>query len=145
MLSGAILGVLGALIAIFIVNKIRKGKYEKLLKAAQAEGATAALPVYKAEGSRFKKSAKMYDSFGVAYIIGKKMFYLSEPGATPETFDLEGAAIEFEGKWRNTNWVSISNPVVGTKTYFTSFIQKGFSVDSSATNSLLNQLKAAQG
>lgn len=71
------------------------------------------------------------------------MFYITEPEGSPEVFDLQGADIEFEGKWANTTWLSIGNPVVGTKTYFTSYKQKGFGVDASGTQILFEQLKAA--
>lgn len=71
MLSAAIVGMLGAVIAIFFINKIRNSKFEK---AAQAAGATFSIRVYMANAARFKQSIKIYDSFGVAYIVGKKCF-----------------------------------------------------------------------
>lgn len=147
MLGGAILGALIGLVVVVIMNGMRQSAFKKIKNALANERIDYIIPAYHASASRFKKSMKIYDSYGAMYIKGNKVYYQSNSNSLPIEFDIQQSDIVLEPKWRKLNWLSIAS-VVGNKEYFTSYKMGGFANDSSATieaYEILKKLKSQQG
>jgi hypothetical protein len=147
MLGGAILGALIGLVVVIIMNGMRQSAFKKIKNALANERIDYIIPAYHASASRFKKSMKIYDSYGAMYIKGNKVYYQSNSNSLPIEFDIQQSDIVLEPKWRKLNWLSIAS-VVGNKEYFTSYKMGGFANDSSATieaYEILKKLKSQQG
>ncbi len=140
MLSGAILGALIGLIVVIVMNNMRQSAFKKIKNSLANERIDYIVPAYHASASRFKKSMKIYDSYGAIYIKGNKAYYQSNRNSMPLEFDITQSDIVLEPKWRKLNWLSIAS-VVGNKEYFTSYKMGGFQNDSSATLEAYEKLK----
>lgn len=140
MLGGAIIGALIGLIVVIVMNSMRQSAFKKIKDRLVNERIDYIVPAYHASASRFKKSMKIYDSYGALYIKGNKAFYQSNNSSMPLEFDINQSEIELEPKWRKLNWLSIAS-VVGNKEYFTSYKIGGFQNDSSATLEAYEKLK----
>lgn len=140
MLGGAILGALIGLIVVFIMNGQRQSAFKKIKNALVNEKIDYIVPAYHAAASRFKKSLKIYDSYGALYIKGNKLYYQSNSSSMPMEFDIQQSDVVLEPKWRKLNWLSVAS-VVGDKEYFTSYKMGGFANDSSATLEAYEKIK----
>jgi hypothetical protein len=117
MLSGAIIGGIIGLITVLLVYYFKNQKFKKLAKTVQ-NAEYAALYHY-ASYTRYNKSMKFFDSYGLLYIIGKNLYYKAGENETPMVFDLTQCTAQQEPDWRKLKWFSITTPV-GEKHYFNS-------------------------
>lgn len=127
-LIGGIVGALG-MIVIFIT---RKQKYNKLLTSIANLNAEYTAPFYYASASRYQKSWKVYDSYGILYVIGNTVYFKTNTAATPWAFNLAECRVQQEANWRKLKWFSITTSQ-GEKYYFDSFKMGAFINNSDET------------
>ena len=132
MLQGALFGAIGAIIGIIIVLAAKKNKYNKLMSSLTELGIEYSALFYYASPGRFQKSLKIYDSYGILYLIGNTVYYKTKVGGTPLAFNLKECTIQQEADWRKLKWFSITTPA-GQKYYFDSFKTGAFSNNSDET------------
>jgi len=141
MLQGALLGAIGALIGIIIVISARKQKFNKLMASVTDPGVQYSALFYYASPNRYQKSMKVYDSYGVLYLIGNTVYYKTSPKVTPLAFNLRECKVQQEADWRKLKWFSITTPS-GEKYYFDSFKQGAFVNNSDETLKALSLFKS---
>ena len=141
MLTGAIFGAIGAIIGIIIVFISRQQKYTKLTTSIKEPGVEYSAPFYYASSSRYQKALKVYDSYGILYIIGRTVYYKTSASATPWAFNLTECRVQEEADWRKLKWFSITAPT-GEKYYFDSYKMGTFANNSSETLKALALLKS---
>ncbi len=132
MLVGAICGAIGAIIGIIIVFISRQQKYTKLTTSIMEPGVEYSAPFYYASASRYQKALKVYDSYGILYLIGRTVYYKTNASATPWAFNLAECRVQEEADWRKLKWFSITTPT-GEKYYFDSYKMEAFANDSNET------------
>lgn len=141
MLEGALFGAIGGIIGIIIVFIARKQKSNNLLTSVKEPGIEYSAPFYYASSSRYQKSWKVYDSYGILYIIGKTVYYKTNTKAAPWAFSLAECRVQEEADWRKLKWFSITAPN-GEKYYFDSYKMGAFANDSSETLKALTFIKS---
>ena len=132
MLEGALFGVIGGIIGVIIVFIARKQKSNNLMASIKEPGVEYSAPFYYASSTRYQKAIKVYDSYGILYLIGRTVYYKSSAAATPWAFNLEECRVQQEADWRKLKWFSITTPT-GEKYYFDSYKMGAFANDSSET------------
>jgi len=138
MLEGAIIGIIVAV----IVMMIQKNKQKKAL-AEVYNSETLDTPSFSAffhhatEKIFTGNGFKFFDGNGVGYLSGNNFNYKPKSGL--QTFDLSTCTIEYAGKKKKLDWISIDDN--GTKHYFTSFQQGAFKMDGSEMNNFIKKLK----
>lgn len=141
MLMGALFGAIGAIIGIIIVVIARKQKSGNLLASINEPGVEYSAPFYYASSSRYQKSFKVYDSYGLLYIIGKTVYYKTSSAAAPWAFNLAECRVQQEADWRKLKWFSITTPN-GQKYYFDSYKMGAFANDSNETLNALTFIRS---
>ncbi len=143
MLTGAIIGgIIGLLIVVFMFNA-KEQRYKSVMKTITEPVDYSALYHY-ASFKRYKQSVKFFDSYGVLYLVGKKVFYKTSTTATPEEFDLAECDVQAEADWRMLKWFSITRPS-GEKFYFNSQKMGLFKNNSDETLKGLAVLQSKKG
>lgn len=137
MLTGAILGAIGALIGLLFVMAARKQKFNKLMASVGVPGVEYSALFYYASPKRFQKSMKVYDSYGILYLVGDIVYYKTTATGNPIAFNLKECALQMEPNWRNLKWFSITTPA-GEKYYFDSFKPGAFVNNSEETVKAFN-------
>lgn len=130
MLSGAIIGGVIGLVTVLLIYFMKNQRFKKLVSTVP-NAEYAALYHY-ASYSRYKKSMKFFDSYGLLYIIGNTLYYKADDKTAPLSFDLTQVTAQQEPDWRRLKWFSISTPV-GEKHYFNSHKMGAFTHDSNET------------
>ncbi len=142
MLIGAIIGgIIGLLVVVFIFFS-KEQRFNKILRTITDPMEYAALYHY-ASSSRFRSGFKFFDSYGVLYIAGNKVYYKTSETGTPLSFNLNECTVQEEKDWRMMKWFSISTPA-GEKHYFNSHKMGAFKNNSDETLKGLAALKAKQ-
>lgn len=141
MIEGAIIGAIGGIIGLIIVFMLKNQKYKKLLSSINEPGIEYSGPFYFASSRRYQKSFKVYDSYGILYIIGKTIYYKASTTTAPWTFNLAECSVQEEADWRRLKWFSITAPN-GEKYYFDSFKMGAFANDSTETLKALALIKS---
>lgn len=118
MLIGAIIGAIVGVLIVFFLYSMKEQRFKTIMKTISEPVDYAALYHY-ASYNRYKKSMKFFDSYGVLYLVDKKLFYKTTPTDTPMVFNLEECDIKQEEDWRMLKWFSITNHI-GEKFYFNS-------------------------
>lgn len=144
MLTGAIAGAIGAIIGLILVFAFRNQKYKKLMASIKEPGVEYSGLFYYASSSRYQKSFKVYDSYGILYIIGRIVYYKTSSSATPWAFKLSECRVQQEADWRKLKWFSITAPN-GEKYYFDSFKMGAVSNNSSETLRALAIIQSKTG
>ena len=137
MLTGAILGAIGALIGIIFVIAARKQKFNKLMASVTDPAVQYSALFYYASPNRFQKNMKVYDSYGILYLIGNTVYYKTTASGNPVAFNLKECTLQMEPNWRNLKWFSITTPT-GEKHYFDSFKPGAFVNNSDETVKAFN-------
>ncbi|MBK5272172.1 MAG: hypothetical protein JJE22_14275, partial [Bacteroidia bacterium] len=75
MLTGALLGAIGAVIGIIIVIAMKNQKTVSLRKSIAGLAVEYSGFFYYASPGRFQKAFKVYDSTGLLYLIGNTVYY----------------------------------------------------------------------
>jgi hypothetical protein len=119
-LQGAIIGAVGGLIGVFVVNSSKKNKFNSIRKTVTDPNVEYMGDFHIASASRYGKSMKFFDSFGALYLIGNMLYYKSAVTATPLMFNLKECTVQQEPNWRMLKWFSVTTPV-GEKYYFNSY------------------------
>ena len=119
MLTGAIIGGVTALIVIIIIYTVKEQKFKKLRKTITEPGVEYAALYHYASYTRYKKTLKFFDSYGILYLIGKTLYYKSSEAVMPISFNLAECTVQQEPDWRKLKWFSVTT-VVGEKYYFNS-------------------------
>ncbi len=117
--TGAIIGGIGGLIGVMAVYGIKDQKYKKILKSITEPGVEYSGLYHYASFKRYKQSAKFFDTFGVLYVIGNKVYYKWKADEAPISFDMSVCSVQKEPDWRWLKWFSIITPA-GEKFYFDS-------------------------
>lgn len=117
-LTGAIIGGVVGLVVVVFMFSIKDQKFKKILKTITEPYDYAALYHY-ASFKRYKVSMKFFDSYGVLYLVGKKVYYKATENEAPLSFDMNECSIQQEPDWRMLKWFSITTPA-GEKFYFNS-------------------------
>jgi hypothetical protein len=141
MLQGALFGAIGALIGIIIVISVRKQKFNKLMTSVTDPGVQYSALFYYASPNRYQKALKVYDSYGVLYLIGNTVYYKTSPTVAPLAFNLNECKVQQEADWRRLKWFSITTPS-GEKYYFDSFKPGAFVNNSDETVKAFNLFKS---
>ena len=141
MLQGALFGAIGGVIGIIFVLVARKQKYSKLMSSLTEPGIEYSGLFYYASPGRYQKSLKIYDSYGILYIIGNTVYYKTSVNGTPLTFNLKECNVQQESDWRRLKWFSITTPA-GQKYYFDSFKTGAFANDSNETLKALSIIRS---
>ncbi|HIP32683.1 MAG TPA: hypothetical protein EYG86_07980 [Crocinitomicaceae bacterium] len=138
MLEGALIGLIVAV----VVMLFKKNKQKKAL-AEINNSDTLDTPSYSAffhhsPESIFKgKGFKFFDTNGVGYISGNNFNYKTKKDTL--TFDLATCGVEYAGKKKKLDWVSIEDN--GVKHYFTSFQQGAFKLNDSEMDNFIEKLQ----
>lgn len=132
MLEGALFGAIGGIIGIIIVAIAKKNKSTKLMASITEPGIEYSALFYYASPGRFQKALKIYDSYGMLYLIGNTVYYKTKVTEAPITFNLKECTVQQESDWRRLKWFSITTPA-GQKYYFDSFKTGAFSNNSDET------------
>lgn len=142
LVGGIIGGIVGLIIVVFMFNA-KEQRYKAVMKTISEPVEYSALYHY-ASYTRYKKSMKFFDSYGVLYLVGIKVFYKTTPTATPEEFDLSECDVQAEEDWRMLKWFSITRPS-GEKFYFNSQKMGLFKNNSEETLKGLAVLQSKKG
>lgn len=140
MLTGAIIGAFIGLFMVLIINVSKNQRFNKLRSTVQNPD-YAGLYHY-ASQSRYNKSMKFFDSYGLLYISGKNLCYKTTGNGSPMEFDLGQCTAQEEPDWRKMKWFSVTTPV-GERHYFNSHKLGAFVNDSSETLKGLAAVKTA--
>ena len=119
-LTGAIIGAIGGLVGVFVVNASKKNKFNSIRKSITDPNVEYMGDFHMASANRYGKSMKFFDSFGVLYLIGNTLYFKNAVGATPLMFNLKECTVKPEPNWRMLKWFSVTTPV-GEKFYFNSY------------------------
>lgn len=117
-LTGAIIGAIVGLIVAVMTAVGKEARFKSILKTITVPYDYAALYHY-ASFTRYKKSFKFFDSYGVLYLVGNILHYKTKPNEEAITFDLAECSVQMEPDWRWLKWFSITRPS-GEKFYFDS-------------------------
>ena len=140
MIQGAIIGLFVAIIMMII----KKNKEKKAL-AGINNSEMLDTPEYSAyfhhatETIFTGKGFKFFDNAGVVYVNGEILNYKADKSSDPIAFDLSTCPIEYAGLKKKMKWISID--LNGTKHFFTTFKQGGFSLDKSEMDRFIEKLK----
>ena len=142
-LAAAIVGaIIGLLVALF-TYLAKEQRFKSVMKSIQEPGMSYAALYHYASATRYKKSFKYFDSYGVLYLVGKTLYYKTTPTATPIAFNLNDCSVQQEPDWRWLKWFSITTHV-GEKFYFSSHKMGAFKNDSGETLKGLRAIEAAK-
>lgn len=142
MLTGDIIGgIIGLLVALAIMG-LKNQKFKSLLRTVPP--ADYAGLYHYASYRRWNKSLKFYDSYGLLYVTGNRLFYKPHADSTPVEFDLTQCTVQQEPDWRMMKWFSVTTPV-GEKHYFNSHKMGAFKSNSDETLRGLAVLQAKSG
>jgi len=119
-LQGAIIGAIGGLVGVLVINTSKKNKFSNIRKSVTDPNVEYMGDFHMASANRWGKSMKFFDSFGALYLIGNMLYFKSSVNATPWVFNLKESTIQQEPNWRMLKWFSITTPV-GEKYYFNSY------------------------
>lgn len=119
MLGGAIIGGIIGLVMVFVMANMRATRFKSIM-ATVTQPVNFQMEAFMAKPERYKKSWKIYDSYGAFYVAGNKAYYQAGKDETPIEFDLSRYTVVREADWRKLKWFSVSSPV-GEKYYFTSY------------------------
>lgn len=143
MITGAIIGgIIGLLVVVFTFF-FKEQRFNKVLRSITEPGMSYAALYHYASSNKYKKGFKYFDSYGVLYIVGKKVFYKTTPESTPTQFNLEECSVQQEPDWRMLKWISITSPS-GEKHYFNSNKMGAFKNNSDETLKGLQAMQAAK-
>ena len=142
-LTGAIIGAIGGLVGVLVVNASKKNKFSAIRKSITDPNVEYIADFHIASASRYGKSMKFFDSFGALYLIGNNLYFKNSVTATPLMFNLKECELKPEPNWRMLKWFSVTTPV-GERHYFNSYKMGAVSNNSDETFRALNILKAKQ-
>jgi hypothetical protein len=128
--GGIIGGVIG-LLTVVIMFFLKEQRYNKLLKSVKEPVDYSGLYHY-ASFKRFQKGTKFFDSYGILYLSGHMLYYKTNEGVAPMTFDLKECSVQMEPDWRWLKWFSVTTPA-GEKFYFDSHKMGAFKNNSDET------------
>jgi hypothetical protein len=131
-LTGAIIGAIGGLVGVFVVNSSKKNKFNSIRKSVTDPNVEYMGDFHIASSGRYGKSMKFFDSFGALYLIGNTLYYKNSVNGTPLQFNLKECKVEPEPIWRMLKWFSVTTPV-GEKYYFNSYKMGAISNNSDET------------
>ena len=118
LIGGIIGGIIGLLIVVFNFF-FKEQRFNKVLKSITEPAMEYAALYHYASFKRYKNSFKFFDSYGVLYLVGKKVYYKTTETAAPLEFNLDECSVQHEPDWRLLKWFSITTPP-GEKFYFNS-------------------------
>ena len=142
-LTAAIVGgIIGLLVAVFTYFA-KEQRFNSVLRSIKEPGMSYAALYHYATPSRYRKSFKYFDSYGILYLVGKMLYYKTSPTAVPMSFDLEHCSVQQEPDWRWLKWFSVTTHV-GEKHYFNSHKMGAFKNDSGETLKGLRAIETAK-
>jgi hypothetical protein len=141
MLTGAIIGAIVGLLVVVFTFFIKEQRFNKVLRSITEPNLQYTGLFHYTSASRYKKSFKFFDSYGVLYIIGNTVYYKTNPAAAPMTFNMTECKAQQEQNWRNLKWFSITTPS-GEKHYFDSHKMGAFINNSNETLKALQLIQA---
>lgn len=140
-LIGAIIGAVASTIIMIIIIISRQQKFKNVLASIKEPGIEYSAPFFYASSGRYQKSWKVYDAFGVLYLIGNSVYFKSGTSSVPWVFNLAECRVQQEADWRRLKWFSIT-AANGEKYYFDSFKIGAFSNNSSETLRALSLIQS---
>ncbi len=143
MLTGAIIGGIVGLLTVLFIYYSKEQRFKSVMKSVNQPVDYSALYHY-ASASRYNKSMKFYDSYGVLYLIGKTLYYKTNAIVTPMIFKLDECTVQQEANWRKLKWFSITTPN-GEKHYFDSHKMGALTNNSDETLKGMAAIKAKMG
>jgi hypothetical protein len=141
MITGAIIGAIVGVLVVLLNFYTKDQRFKTIMKSITDSGVQYAALFHYANATRYKKSFKFYDSFGVLYLAGNTAYYKTRPDATPMEFDMKKCTIQQEENWRKLKWFSITT-LVGEKHYFNSHKAGAFVNNSDETLKGLEIIKS---
>ena len=132
MLTGALIGAVCGLVAAIFIFLSKEQRFNKILRSIQRPEMEYAALYHYASDKRYGKGMKIYDSYGVLYIIGSMVYYKTTEAIAPMEFNMKESKVQQEPDWRRLKWFSITTPS-GEKHYFDSFKMGFFANNSDET------------
>ena len=142
-LIGAICGAVGAAIGLIIIVVSRQQKFNNIKKSITDTGVEYLAPFFYCSANRYQKTLKVFDSYGVLYLIGNTVYYKTNPTAAPWAFNLAECKLQQEQNWRRLKWFSFTTST-GDKYYFDSYKMQLFGNNSEETIKALNLFQSKQ-
>ncbi len=141
MIQGAILGLIIAIVMIFIKKSQEKKALAKISNENVIDQPDFVAFFHLASEATFnKKGLKFFDSNGALSLNGKNLNYQPQQKNQPSiSIDLSSAKLSLAPEKRKMKWLEID--VDGQKYYFTTFSQGAFSMDKSKMDEFLRVLE----
>ena len=140
MIQSAIIGLIVALIMMLVKKNKEKKALAGINNSEMLDTPEYSAYFHHATETIFNgKGFKFFDNTGVLYVNGKVVNYKADKSSDPIAFDLDSCSIEYAGLKKKMKWISID--LNGTKHYFTTFKQGGFSLDRSEMDRFIEKLK----
>lgn len=140
MLTGALIGLIVALIAIMIKRSQEKKAMQNLLNDGVIDTPEyVAFFHYASEGTQEKTGLKFFDHSGPLYIANNTINYNGLRNKGNFSFDLNNATITLAPEKRKMKWICIESE--GKKHYFTTFSQAFFKLDKTEMDKFIAKLK----
>jgi hypothetical protein len=137
MIEGAVIGLIVAIIMIFVKKNQEKKAISKVLNDDVIDQPDfVAFFHFASEATFLKKGFKFFDSNGVLTLHGHNLIYRpNQKGKPVINVDIKTAQLRLAPEKRKMKWLEINDN--GNKYYFTTFSPGAFSVDKSKMDEFL--------